>query len=105
MRLQTHSFRARCLLPNFIDMTSWKMWEHGVADSRIIVICEAAKKTNNRKVQWKCMCACGNPRVFVVDGTGLRFGSTLSCGCVKKEKCHKTHGESKKANYMMFCVR
>ena len=22
----------------FIDMTGWKMWEHGVPDSRIIVV-------------------------------------------------------------------
>lgn len=92
-----------CHPSNFIDMTGWKMWEHGVADSRIIVICEAAK-TNSKKVRWKCMCACGNPRVFVVDGTGLRFGNTLSCGCIKKERCHKTHGESKSKLYDVWCA-
>lgn len=64
---------------NFIDMAGWNMWEHGVPNSKIIVI----KKIPSDKghAQWECKCNCGNPNTFIVDGSNLRNGHTLSCGC------------------------
>lgn len=32
------------------------------------------------KARWKCQCECGN--ITVVNGTDLRTGSVISCGCV-----------------------
>lgn len=35
-----------------IDMTGWKMWEHGVPDSKLIVIEEVP--SSNGRTKWKC---------------------------------------------------
>lgn len=42
---------------------------------------------------WKCQCDCGE--VVEVIGRNLRYGSTKSCGCIRREKCRRlrTHGE------------
>lgn len=61
-----------------IDMTGWKMSEHGVPDSRITV------KEYLGKNQWKCICDCG--KEFVSAGTMIRKGQTKSCGCLQKEQ-------------------
>ena len=81
-----------------IDMTGWKMWEHGVPDSRVIVI-ERSKTPhtickNGRSVYfWKCVCICG--KEFETNGCRLRSGRCKSCGCYQKELAaskRKTHG-------------
>ena len=38
---------------------------------------------------WLCHCSCGTEKEF--RGTNLKSGSTLSCGCWRREK-HRTHG-------------
>lgn len=86
---------------NFIDMTGWKMWEHGVPDSRVIVISQEPK-TKSKKIFWKCKCSCGSDKIFVVDGVCLRSGNTLSCGCIKKERHPKTHGGSHSKLYYVW---
>ena len=43
---------------------------------------EATKQKKN--TQWNCKCDCGNEKV--VDGRKLKNGSTISCGCYKKDK-------------------
>lgn len=35
---------------NFIDMTGWKMWEHGISDSRLIIIKQAPIKKRKRLI-------------------------------------------------------
>ena len=60
-----------------IDMTGWKMSEHGVPDSRVTV----QKYLGHN--QWECLCNCG--RIFSTAGTMLRNGQTKSCGCLQKE--------------------
>lgn len=65
-----------------IDMTGWKMWEHGVINSKIIVI-EMAGQDKYGDVIWKCRCNCGNGNDFICNGKELRNGSKLSCGCHK----------------------
>ena len=66
-----------------IDMTGWKMWEHGVPDSKLIVVEEAPKISAH--AQWKCLCTiCNN--YCIVDGTKLRSGHTKTCGCKTNRK-------------------
>lgn len=73
-----------------IDMTGWIMKEHGVPNSRLTVIAEDKeyKLQNNKKgIFWKCKCECGN--IIIANGTYIRNGDRLSCGC--------KHNESKRA--------
>ena len=65
-----------------IDMTGWKMWEHGVPDSKIIVL-KTVGQNNDGDVLWECECKCGNKNHFVVNGKYIRNGFKLSCGCDK----------------------
>ena len=58
---------------NFIDMTNWKMKEHGVPDSKWTVIDYAGNS------KWNCLCECGTKKE--VAGVTLRKGSSKSCGC------------------------
>ena len=49
---------------------------------------------------WKCICDCGNQRI--VDHTGLRRGTSQSCGCLKNEltiKRFSIHGMHKTPTY------
>ena len=71
-----------------IDMTGWKMWEHGQPKSRWEVIEEDFnyKKEYNIKssaIYWKCKCQCNTFKI--VSGNSLRNGTSLSCGCLLKE--------------------
>lgn len=65
-----------------IDMTGWKMWEHGVPDSKMIVL-KPVGQNNDGDVLWECECKCGNKNHFVVNGKYIRNGFKLSCGCDK----------------------
>ena len=71
-----------------IDMTGWKMWEHGVLESRLTVIKQVEDYINpsgQRRSQWLCECNCEKHEQVIVEGTNLRRGNTLSCGCLQKE--------------------
>lgn len=72
-----------------IDMTGWIMKEHGVLESKLIVLYEEKNyaKINNLKVTntyWRCKCECGNETI--ADRSSLMSGNTKSCGCLKKRK-------------------
>lgn len=73
-----------------IDMTGWKMWEHGVPDSKIIVI-RAVGQNNDGDVLWECKCSCGNENHFVANGKYIRNGFKLSCGCDKLNNYDLSH--------------
>lgn len=69
-------------------MTGWKMKEHGVPDSRLVVIrrVEDYIQPNGHHVtQWLCECECEEHNQITVYGSHLRNGNTLSCGCIQKE--------------------
>lgn len=72
------------------DMTGWNMWEHGIPDSRLIVIRQTDDYIDSKGrhyAQWLCHCNCNSNRgEFVVRGTHLKNGITLSCGCILKER-------------------
>ena len=65
---------------NLIDITGWKMWEHGISDSRVEVISREGVN-NNHSATWLCKCSCG--KIFTTAGENLRSGKTKSCGCYK----------------------
>lgn len=71
-----------------IDMTGWKMWEHGVPNSRIIVLAPAGV-SNDGHIEWLCECSCPKHNQFTTVGRRLRNGDTLSCGCLKEENAYK----------------
>ena len=55
------------------DMTGWKMWEHGVPDSRLTVIQQAddyIKRDGKHIAQWLCECNCEDHNCVIVDSGG-----------------------------------
>lgn len=73
----------------------------GIRKGRLVAIRVAYKK-NHRNV-WECQCDCGN-KAYVDDGN-FCFGTTVSCGCVKKENFEKVqqnhikHNQTKTETY------
>lgn len=64
-----------------IDMTGWKMWEHGVPDSHIIVLNEFHNEDYPNQIFWNCLCTlCG--KSFIDNGKGIKTGNKKSCGCL-----------------------
>lgn len=71
------------------DMTGWRMWEHGMPDSRLVVIKQVEDYIDSRgthRAQWLCECNCVSHKQIIVTSDNLRRGHTLSCGCIKKER-------------------
>ena len=76
-----------------IDMTGWNMWEHGVPDSRLTVICQVddyITPGGKRHAQYLCECNCKEHNRKVVRSDNLRRGDVLSCGCLNIEKAKIT---------------
>ena len=74
---------------NFIDMTGWRMSEHGQPGSILTVIqrdTEFDKVRYGRPIRWICKCDCGT--IKSIDGAELRRkkSPTLSCGCLARER-------------------
>lgn len=70
-------------------MTGWKMWEHGVPDSRLTILRQVddfVQPNGKHRAMWECKCSCGNPNLIISRGDGLRSGHTKSCGCINIEK-------------------
>ena len=95
---------------NFIDMTGWVMSEHGVADSRLIVIEQVYDKPTRKKARWLCKCSCGNDKEIIHDGTAIRLGAVRSCGCLERELTisrnkvgHETTYEEIEDGYIIHC--
>lgn len=93
---------------NFVDMTGWKMCEHGVPNSKIVVIGRAEDKVykNGRRViRWKCSCSCGSDKTIFSTTRDLTSGHTKSCGCLHSEELRKrsvTHGETNSRLYHIW---
>lgn len=77
-------------MKNFKDIT-------GKRFGRLTVI-ERADNYKDGSAMWKCRCDCGV--VKIIKSYSLRTGTTVSCGCYKREKAietgtkYFTHGES-----------
>lgn len=68
----------------FVDMTGWKMWEHGVPDSKLTVIKQVEDRIKDNGIhikRWLVECGCEQHTQFVADGSSVRSGNTTSCGC------------------------
>ena len=66
-------------MPKLIDLTGKKF-------GRLTVIKRHPQNTKDNKPRWICECECGCSEV-IVQGSHLRSGHTISCGCYHKEKC------------------
>lgn len=75
------------------DMTGWKMWEHGVSDSRLTVIKQVEDYIRNngkRTAMYLCECNCNKHSNVVVRADMLKNGSIKSCGCLNIESAKIT---------------
>lgn len=91
-----------------VDMTGWKMWEHGVTDSKLIVVKRAQDRlypNGRRIVRWECKCLCGSGKQIIATARDLRCGHSKSCGCVRTENVIKkcsTHRETDSRLYHIW---
>lgn len=58
-----------------------------VPGTRWTVLSEAEKKNGER--MYKCQCDCGT--IKIVNAKNLKYGKSLSCGCLAKEKLEEVH--------------
>lgn len=54
----------------------------GLKFGRLLVV-EFSGQDKNRNSKWKCQCDCGTIKIIL--GVCLKDGSTVSCGCYRKE--------------------
>lgn len=54
-----------------------------------LVALRISEQPKRKHVRWLCVCDCGTEKVF--SGGNLKQGTTLSCGCLKRES-KTTHG-------------
>lgn len=70
---------------------------------KLLVVELAAKLPNNSNVRWSCICDCGE--IKTVFASGLRGGTTTSCGCFRSESLtvsNTKHGLSKTTEYRIW---
>lgn len=85
-------------MSNFIDMTGWNMWEHGVSDSRWTVLSrdETIIMPNGQRITtYKCQCNCEDKTIKTIRAVALRNGNTKSCGCLKRELQNSEENKAK----------
>lgn len=58
-----------------------------------LTVMKLCERFSDEKVAWLCKCDCGNLKK--VRATHLSSGLIRSCGCLRKEGSHTTHGHSK----------
>lgn len=64
------------------------MWEHGVPNSRLIVIKQVddyVSLKGEHRAQYLCKCNCGNEKNIIAILTDIKHGKIKSCGCLQKE--------------------
>ena len=66
---------------------------------RLTVLAEHCRTIHRRRI-YECLCTCG--QISFVDGMRLRNGETKSCGCLKAQGNHRTHGQSKTRLYEIW---
>lgn len=70
---------------NYKDLSGLKFGRLTVTDEH-----EIRGEKNQTIMYWKCVCDCGNSKW--VRGNSLSYGTTKSCGCLRKECVRRTHG-------------
>ena len=89
---------------NFIDMTGWKMSEHGVKDSHWTVI-KRAENDKRGNTRWLCECDCENKTKSIVLGYNIRNGKSLrcsNCGYKIMGRANSKHGETRTRLYNIW---
>ena len=76
---KVHIGTGRGNMGKFIDLTGQKF-------GRLTVLSEAGIDKHG-KVKWLCRCECGTQKA--IDGTNLRRGVIVSCGCLSRELLDK----------------
>lgn len=69
------------------DMTGWKMWEHGVPDSRLTVVQQTddyIDPNGHHSARYLCKCFCG--KYVVVRSSKIKHGEIKSCGCLMVDR-------------------
>lgn len=67
------------------------------------VIARAEGDPSSNSTYWSCVCRCGNHRV--VDGSSLRRGTSVSCGCHRAEvmgRIKRKHGMTGTSEYKIW---
>ena len=67
--------------------------ETGKRYGRLVVLRESGTYSRRNKLEWLCLCDCGNE--LAVEGQRLRNRNVRSCGCLRKDTMlerWKTHG-------------
>jgi hypothetical protein len=67
---------------------SWFINLSGKRFGRLVVLCRLSKRSWG-SLLWKCKCDCGE--LVNINGASLRYGRTLSCGCLMRELCSKAN--------------
>lgn len=62
-----------------------------------LTVIERAENATNGRVQWRCVCDCGNQTVC--RAFNLQSGHTRSCGCLHEEGTRTTHGMKRSRLY------
>lgn len=74
----------------------------GAVFGRMVVV-EYSHTTKQGEALWRCRCSCGG--VKVARGSGLRNGTTTSCGCYQKEVAaavNTSHGLRQSSEYQTW---
>lgn len=86
------------------DMTGWVMAEHGVPDSRLVVIKQVEdyiRPNGQRSAQWLCECSCGENNRIIVRADQIKDGRVKSCGCLNLEQAKIHCSELGKLNHQL----
>ena len=76
------------------DITDWKMWEHGVPDSRLIVVHQTddyITSDGRHKARYLCKCTCGSNKEIIAFPYDIKHGEVKSCGCFQRDKLYTEH--------------
>lgn len=89
------------------DMTGWVMNEHGFPDSRLTVIKQVEDYVNpsgKHYARWLCECSCKDHNLIIINGTHLRSGATLSCGCLGQERRQNANTKHDKTGTKLYRI-
>ena len=84
-----------------VDLTGWKMWEHGFPNSRLIVLERAEDHIDPRGIHWArwlCECNCEEHKQVIAWHRSLMSGDKLSCGCLQRERAVEANRKQNKVN-------
>jgi hypothetical protein len=64
---------------NVVDLTGRKFGR-----ALVIGLAPTTDNANRHRARWHCRCDCG--RKFIALGSSLSYGSTKSCGCLRRDQ-------------------